>query len=94
MMYVILLFALLLIYKQGSTQNAEKSSKWHGYSQFRIYRQDTTSEGFMIRRLKFWVKGHTPFAKKISYKVMGIFTYNKSGLFGLLDAQKKAILKR
>jgi len=68
---------------------AEKQSKtfeWNGYGQFRFYKINNNSQGFSVRRAKIWIKGNVPNVSDFRYKVMGIFKYNKTGYFGLLDA--------
>jgi phosphate-selective porin len=80
------IFILLLISTLNLAQNADHKIEWNGYGQFRIYKLNNLSEGFMIRRTKLWVKGSVPKIDIMYYKVMGIFTYNRSGFFGLLDA--------
>lgn len=67
-------------------QNNKQKFEWNGYGQFRLYKINNDSQGFMIRRAKLWVKGKVPNKDSFSYKVMGIFKYNKNGYFGLLDA--------
>ncbi len=58
---------------------------WNGYTQIRFYKKNNDSQGFIIRRAKLWVKGNVGSLNELSYKVMGIFKYNKTGYFGLLD---------
>jgi len=78
---MILLFSSTVMFSQEN-QNFE----WNGYGQFRLYKINDISEGFMIRRSKLWIKGVVPSSNSFSYKVTGIFTYSHSGYFGLLDA--------
>ena len=66
--------------------NDKKTFEWNGYGQFQLYKINNYSQGFMVRRTKFWVKGNVPKVGSLSYKVMGIFKYDKTGYFGLLDA--------
>jgi len=77
---------LFLLASLSYAQPSEKKFEWNGYGQFRLYKYGTSSEGSMIRRMKLWVKGNTASLKRFRYKVMGIFTYNQKGYFGLLDA--------
>jgi hypothetical protein len=70
-----------IIFAQTETNNFE----WNGYAQFRLYKISDNYQGFMIRRAKLWVKGNVPNESSFRYKVMGIFKYNKTGYFGLLD---------
>ena len=77
---------ILIISSQIFAQSDAENYEWNGYGQFRAYKLGDNSEGFMIRRAKLWVKGSVPSVSSFSYKVMGIFTYNHSGYFGLLDA--------
>lgn len=67
-------------------QSSGKYFNWNGYGQFRIYKINGGSEGFMLRRLKLWVQGNVPSMERFRYKVMGFFSYNKGGYFRLLDA--------
>ena len=80
------IFFILLISTIAFAQSPDNKVEWSGYGQFRIYKLNNVSEGFMIRRAKLWVKGSVPNIDNIYYKVMGIFKYNHSGYFGLLDA--------
>ena len=80
--FILLILSTTLIF----SQNEKKNIEWNGYGQFRLYKNSNTSEGFMIRRVKLWVNGQVPNAKKFTYKVSGIFTYNETGYLGLLDA--------
>ncbi len=77
---------ILIFSSQIFAQSEAENFEWNGYGQFRAYKLGNNSEGFMIRRAKLWVKGEVPSENSFSYKVMGIFTYNHSGYFGLLDA--------
>ncbi|NOX19308.1 MAG: hypothetical protein GXO87_13635, partial [Chlorobi bacterium] len=67
-------------------QNNKTTFEWNGYGQFRLYKINNDYQGFTVRRVKLWVKGSVPNASAFGYKVMGIFKYNKTGYFGLLDA--------
>lgn len=78
----IILLSAFSIYGHSSKKNFE----WNGYAQFRLYKIDDITEGFMIRRVKLWIKGQVPYSENFRYKVMGIFSYNHAGYFGLLDA--------
>lgn len=80
------LFFLLLFPAFSFAQTSTNKIEWNGYGQFRLYKINDITEGFMIRRAKIWVKGHVPYSENFSYKVMGIFSYNHAGYFGLLDA--------
>ncbi len=86
---LMILFLLSTVAFSQESHNFE----WNGYGQFRLYKINNLSEGFMIRRAKLWIKGSVPTSEKFSYKVMGIFTYNHSGYFGLLDAYGNYIFK-
>ena len=77
---------LIVIVEAVFAGDQDNSMEWNGYAQFRAFKNKGVSEGFMIRRTKLWIKGSMTKLERIHYKVMGIFTYNKSGFFGLLDA--------
>lgn len=66
-------------------QNSHAQTNWNGYVQFRFNATDASTAGFSVRRAKAWLNGEVPGAEKLYYKVMGIFKYNGSGSFGLLD---------
>ncbi len=86
MRYLKSILFFLIFSSQIFAQSENEKLKWNGYGQFRVYKLGNYSEGFMIRRAKLWVKGNVASENSFSYKVMGIFTYNHSGYFGLLDA--------
>ncbi len=75
----------MLITSPLFSQNPVYSFEWNGYGQFRFYKSSNRTQGFMVRRTKIWLKGNLPYTNNFSYKVMGIFTYNHTGYFGLLD---------
>ena len=81
-----LILSVMVLFSSSIFSKDTGNIKWNGYGQFRIYKFGDYSEGFMVRRSKLWVKGKVPASNNFSYKVMGIFTYNHSGYFGLLDA--------
>jgi len=82
-----LMKTLMILFLSSTVMFSQENQnfEWNGYGQFRLYKINDISEGFMIRRSKLWVKGKVPSANNFSYKAMGIFSYNKSGYFGLLD---------
>ncbi len=82
----LLVILTLLIFSSIAFPKDDENIEWNGYGQFRAYKIGNNHEGFMVRRAKLWVKGTVPTSKILTYKVMGIFKYNHSGYFGLLDA--------
>ncbi|VAX23904.1 hypothetical protein MNBD_IGNAVI01-273 [hydrothermal vent metagenome] len=86
MKFVKIPMILFLCAVSAFAQSQNKKFEWNGYGQFRLYKINDVTEGFMIRRAKLWVKGQVPYSQDFRYKVMGIFSYNHAGYFGLLDA--------
>ncbi len=86
MNFVKTFIVILLLTGLTFAQKLNKTFEWNGYGQFRLYKINNDVQGFSVRRAKLWVKGNVPNANSFSYKVMGIFKYNKTGYLGLLDA--------
>ena len=80
-----ILFILFFVSALTFAQKNKNTFDWNGYAQFRLYKTNNSVQGFRIRRAKLWVKGKVPKADSFTYKVMGIFKYNKTGYFSLLD---------
>ncbi len=85
-----LLFVVALFYTiSGFAHKKEWQNKvdWNGYTQLRGSSNFNDNTGFMLRRLKFWVKSTPDFSQHWSYKVQVLFTSWMQEKFFLQDAK-------
>lgn len=79
-----LLFSSLIIAQNNKILN---KTKWNGYAQVRALGNQNGNYGFMLRRLKFWLKSTPGFSEHWSYKIQALFTSWAQEKFFLQDAK-------
>ena len=80
---IILALSLIFI---DNTSIAQNKTEWNGYLQTRLNSNYLGRNSFSLRRVKFWLKGKTPFNQNISYKIQTIYRWNNTGYLALQDA--------
>ncbi len=67
--------------------SAQQNIEWHAYTQLRATSNFNDYNSFMLRRLKFWLKGKPDFSENLSFKVQAIFTSWAHEKFFLQDVK-------
>jgi len=86
---LVLIFFFVVLGFQLQAQDKEllKNTEWNAYVQLRASSNFNDNYGFMLRRLKFWIKSTPDFSEHWSYKVQAIFTSWMQEKFFLQDAK-------
>lgn len=84
--FYIVAFTLLTINISAQEQAAPKSD-WNGYTQLRAYSNFADNSGFMLRRMKLWLKSTPDFSEHWSYKIQTTITSLQQEKFFLQDVK-------
>ena len=85
--YIVIFFLISSNVIFAQENKLQKSIEWNGYAQLRAYSNFNDNTGFMLRRLKLWVKSKPDFSEHWSYKFQTTITSLQQEKFFFQDAK-------